>query len=268
MKIRKVQILQFLGLMVCLPSVAQLNCKTVKGLKDSTITSCQHANRTLSTREAWDGQKQWGKASCFDSKGNLLFEWHTRRVGGNASARLEYYKNGQVSKAELSSHPDGGIQRYNRTIHFNEAGGVTYDREDGTDNFGLPLNRPSLQNLGQPEKKDVVPQLNPQPERAVNNKSLYWSVLMIENQSHHPLVITSRKKTGTASIKKLTLAPGSLAPIDSVGRTDYFEEPDKSLAVTIERKNRRKRSNLLIRKELPVKLNRTKTIYKWVVSSS
>jgi len=267
MKTRKVQIFHFLWFMVCLPSLAQLNCKTVKGLKDSTITSCQHADRTLSTREAWDGQKRWGKVSCYDSKGNVLFEWHTRRVGGNASARLEYYKNGQVSKAELSSHPDGGIQRYHRTIHYNEAGGVTYDREDGTDNFGLPLNRPSLQNLGQPEKKDVVPQPNPQPEPVVNIKSLYWSVLMIENQSHHPLVITSRKKTCTASIKKLTLAPCSLAPIDSVGRTEYFEKPDKSLVVNIERKNRRKKSNLLIRKELPSKTTRAKTVYKWVVTS-
>jgi hypothetical protein len=117
-------ILSFVLIMGSALSYGQLNCKTIQR-NDSTITYCYHANKKPSSIESWDGNKYWGRMQCFDFKGKEIINYQLRRVAGHASVYLNYFPNGQISKAEYSSAPDGGIQFY-RIIHrFNEQGEQT-----------------------------------------------------------------------------------------------------------------------------------------------
>jgi hypothetical protein len=103
---------------------AQLNCKTIT-TNEGTETKCFHLNKAVSTIEKWDANKYWGTLKAFDKTGKEIFSYGLRRVAGHSSVYLSYHKNGQVSKAEYSSQPDGGIQRYHEIRKFDENGNQT-----------------------------------------------------------------------------------------------------------------------------------------------
>ena len=100
---------------------AQLNCKKSSSELENTST-CFHKNGAKSTVESWDKQGREGKITGFDKEGKELFSYYLRSFAGHASAHLSYYANGQVSKVEYSSAPDGGIQFYQESHSFDENG--------------------------------------------------------------------------------------------------------------------------------------------------
>lgn len=101
---------------------AQLNCKTVNQSDGSTLKQCFHKNGTISTIEIWDKDKRFGDLKGFNNQGKELFSHGLRTIGGNASAELTYFPNGQVEKIYFSDAPDGGIQYYNSTTQFDAVG--------------------------------------------------------------------------------------------------------------------------------------------------
>jgi antitoxin component YwqK of YwqJK toxin-antitoxin module len=93
--------------------------------KVDTLEIKYHSNKKISTEARWDKDMRFGKFKCFDAKGKLLFEYGLRKIAGHASVWAEYYKNGQVRKATLTSAPDGGIQYYHEEYTFDENGNQT-----------------------------------------------------------------------------------------------------------------------------------------------
>lgn len=62
---------------------------------------------------------------CYNNQGKEIINYDLRRFGGHASVYLDYYANGQISKAEYSSAPDGGIQFWRKIHYFDEEGNQT-----------------------------------------------------------------------------------------------------------------------------------------------
>lgn len=61
----------------------------------------------------------------YNNRGKEIIHYDLRRFAGHASVYLEYYGNGQISKAEYSSAPDGGIQFWHKIHYFDEQGNPT-----------------------------------------------------------------------------------------------------------------------------------------------
>ncbi len=104
-----------------------------------TLNIRYHSNKSISTETRWDKDLRFGKFKCYDSKGKLLFEYGLRKIAGHASVWAEYYKNGQVRKATLTSAPDGGIQYYHEEYTFDEEG-----RQTSFIDLSMPDGRPVL----------------------------------------------------------------------------------------------------------------------------
>ncbi len=128
--------------LLCSITYCQLNCKTTIDKQGSSVINCFHKNGKLSTVETWDKDKRNGKLIAYNNQGKQLIEYWLRRFGGHASVYLQYYKNGQISKAEYSSAPDGGIQFYHIIHKFNEQGTQTeyndYSQPDGRPVLTIP----------------------------------------------------------------------------------------------------------------------------------
>lgn len=107
--------------------------------KVDTLEIKYHKNKSISTEARWDKDLRFGKFKCYDSKGKLLFEYGLRKIAGHASVWAEYYKNGQVRKATLTSAPDGGIQYYHEEYTFDEEG-----RQTSYIDLSMPDGRPVL----------------------------------------------------------------------------------------------------------------------------
>lgn len=240
---------------------AQLNCKT-RTTADSTIKTCYHQNKMVSTIECWDKNRYWGNIKGFNNRGQLLFEFHLRRVAGHASAHVSHYTNGQVSKVAFSTHPDGGIQWYAKAITFDEKGNKTGESEDGTDDFGRPLLRGVLPATMDTTRHKPV---KPIPQETVVCAVPYFSILQVENETKYPLVVQVKGRTMDDKEKTFTLMPGTKIRPDSVMQAQFFEQPDKSLTVKVNWKSPRRRGTLMVQKELPVNLGKTRSLYRWVV---
>lgn len=101
---------------------AQLNCKATHQSDGSTLKQSFHKNGKVSTIETWDKDKRFGNLKIFNNQGKELFSRGLRTIGGNASAELTYFPNGQVEKIYFSDAPDGGIQYYYSTTQFDALG--------------------------------------------------------------------------------------------------------------------------------------------------
>ncbi|WP_300665512.1 hypothetical protein [Fluviicola sp.] len=118
-------VVAFLILLQPLLASAQLKCKTTGQSDGSTITQCFHQNGKVSTLESWDKDKRFGTIKGYNDQGKELFSHGLRSIGGHASVSLTYFPNGQLEKVYFSDAPDGGIQFYNSTTHFDEKGNQT-----------------------------------------------------------------------------------------------------------------------------------------------
>jgi len=240
---------------------AQLNCKTLQR-RDSSFTSCFHKNKTLSTHLAWEKDKRSGRATAYNNQGKILYEFYVRKFAGHASVYADYYPNGQVSKVEYSSAPDGGIQWYRKFMQFDLNGNLTSSHEDGTDNFGNPINSPA--RMFREEKDQPFKKQEPIKD-VIACAELYFSVLELKNSTKSSLKVSLKPKHRSGELKSFIIKEGGSLRVDSVMQAEFFEEPDKSLDIKIEWAKVRKRANFLVQKELPVKTGKTKTVYQWLI---
>lgn len=130
---------------------AQLNCKTVKQADGAEVKQCYHRNGKISIIETWDKDRRSGSLKGFNNKGDEVFFYNLRRIGGHASALLSWYPNGQVKSVNYSDAPDAGIQYYHSTRLFDEAGNQTSFTEDSYDDKPT-VPEPVLKDTVRPRK--------------------------------------------------------------------------------------------------------------------
>lgn len=183
---------------------AQLNCKTTTNESQEIITTCFHANKTISTLEIWDKDKRSGSVKGFDNQGKQLYHYYLRRFGGHASAAISYYLNGQVSRVNYSSAPDGGIQFYKSTIQFDELG-----KQTGFSEQKYP-----------PEQITITPpKKSPPPSKTVECAVLVSDFYEVKNLTKSKVSLYVKTKSNPNYAKKefyLTLKPNEKLVIDSL----------------------------------------------------
>lgn len=97
-----------------------------------------------------------GKALAYNFKGEVIYEKHIRRKYGSASVHFSHHKNGIVYKANYSSYPDAGIQRYYTYTIFNKKGELISEVEENYEGPGrVPkiVVPPSTKHKKEKEKK-------------------------------------------------------------------------------------------------------------------
>jgi hypothetical protein len=153
---------------------AQYKCEKVNSVEGS-ITECYHTNGVVSTSELWDLERNWGRFKAYNHEGVLLVEFELRRIAGHARVEVSYYANGQVSRLEYSSAPDGGIQYWEYIYTYSEEGKETsridLSRPDGFPRLTEP-DRPILE-----EQEPPKPWLA-QPQKFAEKKEPYLIRLM------------------------------------------------------------------------------------------
>lgn len=157
------KIITILFILIVTTSLSQYNCKKSIEKDGSTVTKCFHTNGKLSTIETWDKNRRSGTLKAFDNNGKEIINYSLRKFAGHASVYLQYYKNGQISQAEYSSAPDGGIQFYHIIHKFNEQGFQTeyydYSQPDGHPVLTMPKHlKKDLDNIT--ALKDTISKLN------------------------------------------------------------------------------------------------------------
>ncbi|MBK8927264.1 MAG: hypothetical protein IPM74_15445 [Crocinitomicaceae bacterium] len=143
------QILKINTLFICgwslfaISANAQYNKKTVEA-ENGTFVYCYHKNGKISTEEFHSNSMQYmagGYARAYDSKGTEIYYMGTSRSGLISSVNFSYYESGAIKKAEYNSHPDAGIQWYQKVTEFDEDGKVVREsemRDDYTVTVSLP----------------------------------------------------------------------------------------------------------------------------------
>ncbi len=216
------------------PLHAQLHCKTAVR-NDSIITTCLHSNKKPSSVESWDKNRYWGRMQCFDSKGKEIINYQLRRVAGHASVYLNYYPNGQISKAEYSSAPDGGIQFYQIIQRYNELGEQT-EYIDLSQPDGRPVLRVIIDPQYQPEHKE--PTVPPLPKQTVEQCAIpYLTVFRITNNTRKKVVVNLVPLGGQwATLKAYNgfiLKPKQSVLVDSVTLAERFLHINDTYSIQI-----------------------------------
>jgi hypothetical protein len=227
-------VLTSLFIMVSAVVYAQLNCKTIQR-NDSTVTTCYHANKKTSTIESWNENKYWGRMQCFDSKGKEIINYQLRRVAGHASVYLNYYSNGQVSKAEYSSAPDGGIQFYKIIHHFNEQGEQT-----GYTDLSQPDGRPVItipQHLYKnPDEQSPVVKEPVRPE-VIKCAVPFQTVYRVTNETRRKVTINliplNSQWATLKPHKQIIIKAKTSIAIDSIILAERFMSLDESYRIEV-----------------------------------
>lgn len=204
----------------------------------------------VSTKEWRDKDGRWGRSWAYKRTGEVIFEGQTRRFAGHASVRFSYHPNGAVSKVETSDAPDAGIQWYQSTTTFDEAGNKTGFWEQGRDNYG-PI--PSLRiepRTWPPQPSD--PREPEQPPAEVPAPPPCQRLFVNE-----VFLVNATRQAGKARVKALqpspalqdsehTLAPGDTVRLGSYTMGEIFTEPSKQVSVEVRRvlRNRKKPASL------------------------
>ncbi len=220
--IRVLYILCFYGL--CFQLSAQLNCKTKTIENGSNVTSCYHKNGKISTIEEWDKDRHWGSIKGFSSEGIELFNYSLRSIAGHASIYLKYYSNGQVSKAEYSSMPDGGIQWYRYIHEFDESG-----KQTGYLDLSMPEGYPTLHTTITDTNFNKPFVDMPQVKKEIINTSGF----LLINKTSKKVKVFLKKLSGSylnTSDKTIELKPQQQLMVDSIliankflDKTEFYE---------------------------------------------
>ncbi len=227
-------ILTFLLMLLFGSSWAQLNCDTKKAASLGTVTTCMHINGKASTVETWDAEKRWGKMIGYNNEGKEIFNYQLRKVGGHASVYLSYHKNGQVSKAEFSSAPDGGIQFTRIISEYDEAGTRT--------NY-MDLSRPD----GKLESPSFIEQEKPKvfKQEIVEEGVMTTTVFQLVNETKHYVFVRIVATPGNQywGLRTMTveLKPKQKLPLDSITLTSKFLSKEEGLIVEIDKKQKKKK---------------------------
>ena len=244
-------------------SFGQLTCKTTKNQEES-IKTCLHKNGKISTEEKWDLDKRFGSIRAFSNQGKELFFHYLRSVGGHASASLEYFPNGQVSKVHFSDAPDGGIQFYNSTTKFDESGNQTEFYETKYPNeleiqWVEPVKMPEVVT----EPKKEAPK-----QEVVECAAIAQTQYKIENttSSRVKLKITAvPNKTVTVQSKEIVLEPSEKLIFDTIFTA---ERPINEIIYSVEvisYTKSRKNKTLKFVESVPVDEPNGPRVYSWFI---
>jgi hypothetical protein len=211
-------------------------------------------NGLVSTKEWTDKDDRWGRSFAYDPDGREIFSYHTRRVGGHASAHFSYHPNGGVRKIEVSDAPDAGIQWYRSTATYDEAGNRIGFMEQRHEDIISP--HTTLET--------------PPPSVAICQR-------MFMNEVY---LVNATRQAGKARVKALhpspalrdsehTLAPGDTVRLGMYSMGETFNAPDKHLSVEVRRalRNRKKPVALGVLRTDPVQVNAEHRRYYLVVRS-
>lgn len=209
-------------MIICATSCfGQLNCKTSHNDKNESVKKCFHSNGKVSTEETWDLDKRFGSMRAFNNQGVELFFHNLRSVGGHASAQLEYYSNGQLSKVHYSDAPDGGIQFYNSTTKFDESGNQTEFYETKYPNeLEVEWVEPVVKRevVTEPKKED------PKPE-VVECATIFSTIYQIQNLTNSRLKISIKalpNNTIAGTGREVVLKPYESLIFDTILMANQF----------------------------------------------
>lgn len=243
-----------------IPINAQLACKELKD-NSGTKKTCLHSNGKVSTLETWDKEKREGQFKGFNNEGKVLFHFYLRRFAGHASVYPQYFKNGQISKIEYSSAPDGGIQFYRETITYTE---------NGTVNGGWKHEHPDVlttePSIRIPEKKIEPKKDSITPKSPAQCAVPYLSIYTLVNTSRRKVTVELKAKNNLWSKRQdkiLTLKAGQKAVIDSVILAEHFLKPEEAYNASIKGSSNKTKGLKLIL-EYPVSTN-SQNNYWWYV---
>jgi hypothetical protein len=227
-------ILSFVLIMGSALSYGQLNCKTIQR-NDSTVTTCYHANKKPSSIESWDGNKYWGRMLCYDAQGKVISNHQLRRVAGHASVSLRYHPNGQVSRVEYRSAPDGGIQFYHTIQGFDENGNQT-SYEDYSHPDGRPVLRVIYDPQFNPDYKE--PTLPPLPKQVVQQCATpYLTVFRLTNNTRKKVIVNLVPLGGQWATlkphKQISIKAKTSIAIDSIILAERFITLEDSYRIEI-----------------------------------
>lgn len=215
--------------------------------KDKHLKKCFHLNGKVSSLIEWDKEHRWGKLIVYKSDGTIIQDWELRKIHGIAKADVEYHANGQVSKVTYSSAPDGGIQRFERTYHFNVEGVLT-----STDKNDYP---PKLSDFIQIEES--IPQENP-----AQCAEIWISKLELINHSKRTqkLSITPLLPNSLIQARTINLKPNQRITIDSTIQAQFFQDPINQINIKYSKTN--KKANLIFKEAKQLSRNQKIFIYE------
>ena len=231
-------------------SYSQLGCQSKK-VNDKQVKICYHSNNKLSTIETWDLQKRSGSIQAFENTGKLLFEYGLRTFAGHASVDIKYHPNGQVSKAEYRSAPDGGIQFW----HI-----ITEYSMDGKETNKIDLSQPD----GHPVL--MVPDKNNTNKPVVTKTEEYVTVFKIFNATGNKVSVDFKASVNNENIKtknnSFVLKPKQTQTGDSISAAKFYT-PDESFFFELSQSQTSKKKLQLILSTPETKDK--KRVYSWYV---
>lgn len=257
--------LLFVSILICNICFAQQNCTTTTNAQKNSIKKCLHENGAVSTIETWDKEKRSGSLKAFDKNGKELFNYGLRTFAGHASVFLTYYKNGQVSKAEYTSAPDGGIQ-YNHEISKYDVDGVRTSFEDLSQPDGYP--RISIPD----ELKQEITKKQKKEEEEKRKKNPYYDkpylcVFQIQNSSKKKVIlsITTTNTLANFKSKTISLKAKEVFVMDSVRTTNKITNSNTYYKIEIDSETKKANRLKLIEAQPQIKDNTQKV--SWYVIS-
>lgn len=207
---------------------AQIGRKELR--TDSGLVVLHHfATGGISTQEWTDKDDRFGRSIAYDEVGREIFSYHTRRVGGHASAHFSYHPSGAISKVEVSDAPDGGIQWYRSTSTYDEAGNRTGFSEEGRDNYG-PLHSPLRIDLPEPTPSEIT---IPPKQEVMECQQLFVNEVHIMNASSWQVEFNISPKDPSPALQasQFVLAPGQSKLVGTYSVGETFVSPVQRMSV-------------------------------------
>lgn len=167
-------------------------------------------SKKISSTLFWPSQGWTGYAVAYNMDGNEIYRQEISRMHMIRTVRFSYHPNGAVSKAEMSWHPDAGIQHGTVTTTFDENGKLIKEEKwSSEDKLGIP-DRPSDIVPIQPNPKKETPQ--PFKQEIVIESPVYQNTYFIINRTKRSLTVQLLDNTGKPmpeeKYKPQTIAPG------------------------------------------------------------
>lgn len=204
---------------------AQRNCKEEKS-KEKQVKKCFHENGNISSNVEWDLENKWGKLIIYNFNGALIQEWELRKIHGIARAEIEYHPNGQVSKVNYSSAPDGGIQRFESTYYYSLEGNLVKTEKDD-----YP---PKLTDFLLTEEEPIQP-------NTVKCAEIWTSKFQLTNNSKRTqkLVITPLLPNSLTKPRTIAIKPKQTLTLDSCIQAQFFQDPINQIKISFQKSNKK-----------------------------
>lgn len=240
--------------------LSQNNCQEIINLQGEEIKSCYHENGKISTQEIWEKDKKSGKSIGYTYSGEQLYEFNLRTFGGHASAHLSYYDNGQVSKVQFSSAPDGGIQWYREMIRFDEMG-VQIERR--IDQYPHELTVPNFIDSArfvEPIEKKTI---NQEVIRCATPYLTYYKIKNSTSKKIEVKLIPQKNRWVQLVEKNMVINSKEFATCDSIIQAQRFLEPNEGYLVFLNMSKRKANKFQIL--PLATIYEGEKRTYQWII---